>query len=111
MWRRFYHVTHEVNVASIIENGLDPDRSRGKIKAVWLADSKRLIWAISHVALKQFCVPSRLWVCLVHVDPRELQRFRWDGIYLLKRTIEIYEVYPAEEILNRGPIRLVSKRN
>lgn len=110
MWRRFYHITPITNVDSIIENGLDPKKSRGKIKAVWLCDSKRLPWAISHVSLKQEVWIGWLWVCLVHVDPRELQHWRWDGIYLLKRPIEIYEIYPAQEILDRGPKRLVSHK-
>lgn len=108
MWRRYYHVTLYSNVASIIENGLDPERARGAIKAVWLCDSKRLSWACAHVSLKQEVWIGTLWVCLVHVDPRELQSWRWRGIYLLRRPVAIYEIYPANEMLDRGPLRLVS---
>lgn len=111
MWRRFYHVTHAGNVGSIIEHGLEPDRARGKLKAVWLADSKRLHWAIAHVAAKHGSPMSALWVAVVHCDPRDLKRFRWPGIYLAEFTLEIFDIYEAISILDRGPIRLVGERN
>lgn len=111
MWRRFYHVTHVERVESIIEIGLDPAFARGKIKAVWLADSKRIHWAIAHVASKHDYRIDELWVALVHYDPRELKTFRWPGIYLANRNVSIYEIYPAADLINRGPLRMVGNRS
>lgn len=110
MYRRYYHVTLERCVSGIIDYGLDPGLSRGKIPAVWLADSKRLHWALAHVAVKHNVLIADLWVATVHVDPRDLQRFRWPGIYLCKHVIPIHEIYQASTILDRGPIRLVGER-
>lgn len=110
MYRRYFHVTLEKCVAGIIDYGLDPGLARGKIKAVWLADSKRLHWAIAHVAIKHDVPMSQLWVASVHVDPRDLQRFRWPGIYLYKFQVPIHEIYPAARIVERGPIRLVGEK-
>jgi len=111
MWRRMYHVTHMGCVASIIENGLDPAYSNGKIKAVWLADSKRLHWAIAHVAAKHNDIIADLWVAVVHVDPRDLKRFRWPGIYLAEFNVPIHDIYEASSILNRGPVRMAGNRS
>lgn len=111
MWRRFYHVTLERCVPGIIDYGLDPGLARGKTKAVWLADSKRLHWALAHVAVKHSVQISELWVAVVHVDPRDLYRFRWQGIYLAKLTLPIFEIYPAVDIVNRGPKRLIGERS
>src|SRR5690349_21819754 len=110
MWRRYYHVTHAGNIASMIDKGLDPSRSRGKIKAVWLADSKRLHWAIAHVSAKHGSPMAALWVAVVHVDPRDLKRFRWPGIYLAEFSIPIYDIYEATSILDRGPVRMAGNR-
>lgn len=111
MWRRFYHVTHADRVESIIELGLSPAFAKGRLKAVWLADSKRIHWAIAHVAVKHNFPIADLWVALVHYDPRDLKRFRWPGIYLAERTIPIYEIYPAADLINRGPLRMAGNRS
>jgi len=110
MWRRMYHVTHWRCITSIIETGLDPAYSNGKLRAVWLADSKRLHWAIGHVAVNNHDDINDLWVCAVHVDPRDLKRWRWPGIYLAEFIVPIYEMWEASAILERGPIRLVQRK-
>lgn len=111
MWRRMYHVTHKSCVESIIESGLNPAYSKGKIQAVWLADSKRLQWAIAHVSLKHSEAIAYLWVAVCHVDPRDLKKFRWPGIYLAEHIVPIFEIYPASDIINRGPVRMAGNRS
>lgn len=111
MWRRMYHVTRSTCVSSIIEGGLNPAYSKGKIQAVWLADSKRLQWAIAHVSLKHSEAIAYLWVAVCHVDPRELKKFRWPGIYLAEQIVPIFDIYPASDIINRGPIRMDGSRS
>ena len=111
MWRRYYHVTLDTAIFSIIDNGIDPACSRGQLRSVWLCDSKRLPWAIAHVSSKHGIPAGALWVCVVHCDPRSLKHFRWPGIYLSDFVQPVYEVYEASRILDRGPIRLSAERN
>ena len=43
-----YHATPKSNLKSIEANGLQPRRSTGKIKGVWLHTASRRHWAILH---------------------------------------------------------------
>ena len=43
-----YHATPKSNLKSIEANGLQPRRSKGKIKGVWLHTASRRHWAILH---------------------------------------------------------------
>jgi hypothetical protein len=44
-----FHVTHKSKVAKILREGLDPGRSRGKLRAVWLSAEPTLALQ-AHVA-------------------------------------------------------------
>jgi hypothetical protein len=110
MWRRFYHVTHAKNASSIIDNGIVADYSRGKIRCVWLVDSKRVAWAIAHVSSKHDWPIKELWVFAVHVDPRVIIKTAWRGVYKTVINVPVYEIYTASGVINRGPIRLVESR-
>ena len=43
-----YHATPKSNLSSIEANGLQPHRSTGKIKGVWLHTPSKTHWAILH---------------------------------------------------------------
>ena len=47
-----YHVTNRKNLASILQNGLDPKKARMKRKSVWGVTRSRIAWAIIHVMAK-----------------------------------------------------------
>jgi hypothetical protein len=47
-----YHVTARTNLPSILANGLDPSRAKGKRKSVWGVVGTRVAWAIVHVLSK-----------------------------------------------------------
>lgn len=47
-----YHTTHKRNLASILKHGLDPARSQGKRRAVWIHVREMTHWALSHCCLR-----------------------------------------------------------
>lgn len=44
-----YHVTHKKNIKSIMKSGLLPEKSRGKIRAVWLSLDPSCV-LVEHIA-------------------------------------------------------------
>jgi len=104
MWRRYYHVTHRDRVADIIEDGLDPLKARGKLKAVWLCSSARLTWAIAHVSANHDWPIIKLRVLSVHADPRNIKTWRWRGIYISTLSLPVYGLAQAMQIINLGPM-------
>ena len=77
---KLYHATPKANLASITATGLDPNRSRGKEKAVWLHTRSRREWAILHTSTKHKCDVSE--VAIIEVDvPRTKLRRRWRGLW------------------------------
>ena len=47
-----YHVTRRENLDSILRDGLDPSKAKGKRKSVWGVVGTRVAWAIVHVQSK-----------------------------------------------------------
>lgn len=104
MWRRYYHVTHRDNVAAIIESGLDPFKAHGKMKVVWLCSVSRLSWAIAHVSLRHSWAIDKIRVLSVHTDPRNVNGWRWRGIYVSPYVLDVYGLGYASKIINSGPV-------
>ncbi len=92
---RLIHWTPAGNVKSIMTDGLDPGRSRGKAKAVWLCARRLDWWAAAHVAVGHGVHPDQL-VGLV-IDTRRVT---------LKRTANA-DVYTCPDVIDARHIREV----
>ena len=77
---RLYHATPKANLDSIRENGLDPKRSKGAIKAVWLHTASKRDWAILHTVARHKCDISEVVIFEVNVPRTKLTR-RWPGLW------------------------------
>ena len=83
---RLHHATPAKNLDSIKAVGLDPNRSKGKRKAVWLHTRSRRNWAILHVANRHKCEVSEVAIIEVNV-PRSRLRRRWRGLWTTPEPI------------------------
>ena len=57
---KLYHVTRRDNLPSILADGLDPERARGKRKSVWGVTAGQVQWALVHVLAKPWNRDARL---------------------------------------------------
>ena len=83
---KLYHATPKANLDSIRTDGLDPNRSTGAIKAVWLHTASKRDWAILHVSNKHKCDVNEVVIITVDVPRSKLTR-RWRGIWLTPETL------------------------
>lgn len=74
------HATHPDHVASILEHGLDPSRTSGKIKENWLFTPSRADWAREHIHKKHGIPHADVPIIEAEVDRSQLTR-RWRGIW------------------------------
>jgi len=72
-----YHWTHRSNLASILATGLDPQYARGRLRAVWLCEASRVLWAAAHVSVGHQCEMDSLVLLRVRVDALTLKRTCW----------------------------------
>ena len=94
---RLYHASPKHNLESIKTTGLDPDRSTGKEKAVWLHTRSRRDWAILHTCTRHKCDPSEVIIIAVDV-PRSRLRRRWRGLWTTPETLtEFASITDARE--------------
>ena len=80
-----YHTTPTVNVPSILQTGIDPRRSEGKIIAAWLHTQSLTACAEAHVARKHHT--TDVITITVNVPRRWLTR-RWRCIWTCDHVIE-----------------------
>ena len=80
------HCTPVRNVRSILSRGLDPARSRGRLRAVWLHAPSKTPWAIPHVAQRHSAPEGAVVVLKVAVPRRWLSR-RGKGCWTCDRLI------------------------
>lgn len=82
-----YHWTHRRNLACIMRQGLLASKARGKLNAVWLCESSRLGWALSHVAMGHDWSADEL-VCL-RISTRRLKitRSGFKGAYTVRGDV------------------------
>mgnify|MGYP001569397929 CR=1 FL=1 len=86
-----YHTTPTVNVPSILQTGIDPRRSEGKIIAAWLHTPSRNTWAVQHTTKRHHTtdvttltvnVPRTwltrrqrgIWTCDHVISPRRIKQ-------------------------------------
>ena len=86
---RLYHATLKSKLASILPEGLDPNRSQGKENVVWLHTASRREWAILHIQARYKCKVSEVVIIEVNV-PRSKLRRRWRGIWTTPETLTYF---------------------
>jgi hypothetical protein len=96
------HATPRANLAGIRQHGLLANKSKGKLKAVWLHSAHKSGWAYLHVAVRHGADLHQ--VVLLEVDvPRAWLRRNRRGLWFvkpgrdvpperIKRLIELAEV-------------------
>ena len=81
------HATPTGNLESILSAGLQPDRSRGKRKAVWLHSPSKTTWAILHT-MKNHAVTMEA-ITVIELDvPRSWLVRAQKGLWRCARVIE-----------------------
>lgn len=70
-----FHVTHRRNIGLIRRLGLRTSRDRRHKGRIWLADRKRIGWAVNHVCQSHRWEPWEVGIIGVHgVQPRACGR-------------------------------------
>lgn len=82
-----YHVTLASNASSILENGIDPSYSSGKMQVSWYVSKHRIEWAVLHLSLLYHVLPEDLCICACCVEPKHLSVFMQPGRYYSKSVI------------------------
>ena len=85
--RKLYHTTPMWNRDSILQEGLDPGRSTGKRREVYLHTPSRQKWAVEHMMKKYNLGSEDIAVFEVDVSRKDLTR-RWRGIWSTPKKIE-----------------------
>ena len=80
--RTLIHVTHRNRLPSIFTlDNLLPSRAVGRKKVVWLADAKRLAWAMEHVAKSHRWPAEDLVVIKIRIEAGSLLRTGRPGVF------------------------------
>lgn len=104
-----YHATPKRNLASIQQNGLDPDRASGQIKGVWLHTTSKTAWAILHT-IKRHGLQSFDDVVLLRVNvTRSKLTRRWRGLWTTNEAITDFTEIDAA-MFAASPIRQAKTR-
>ena len=85
---KLYHATPRTNVESILKLGLEPHRTNGKIKAVWLHTKSRREWAILHTQKRHGIGAEDIVIIAVNVPRQKLTR-RWRGLWSCPHTLPV----------------------
>ena len=79
------HATPRRNLRSILRVGIDPARSRGKLRAVWLHTAALSTWAVDHVARRH--QTDDVIVLTVRVPRSALRRSSRRGVWFCLQVI------------------------
>jgi hypothetical protein len=96
-----YHVSPKHNRASIVEFGIQPTRSQGKKKIVWLVEDHYLAWAFCHISLKRKLPVSDLIVCLCEVDSAILVNTKWPYVKTSSFVVQPFGIMSAQDLMHR----------
>jgi len=94
-----WHVTHKDNVASILKDGLLPEKSMSSIKRVWLVRWWGLALIILHITLLKHVPAWQLVVFKVRVNSRDVRLFNRKR-YVCYKVIPVIEYRSVEHILS-----------
>ncbi len=83
-----FHITLKENLSSILDNGFNPDLSKGHLKASWFVDRYRIKWAIRHTLEKHpHLTPNDLVIIRAELkrgERKHLKRFHQKGLFYSK---------------------------
>lgn len=91
------HATPKQNLLSIQRTGIDPDRSRGKMKVSWLHAASQSQWKVPHVANRHGIGVHDILLIKVRI-PRAWIRRRGRGCWTCDRLI------PPRNIVSIQPV-------
>ena len=97
-----YHATPQKHLASIKAEGLDPVKSTGKRKEVWLHTKSKREWAVLHTQRRH--KTQEVVVIAVEVSRRDLTR-RWRGLWSCAVSITQFEAVIDADQLAQSPIK------
>lgn len=83
----YYHVSPTANQESIRVGGVDPEKSKGRLKVSWWVAECKLLWAITHVSARHH-VPTDeidIWAFTFANDQKGFCRFAIAGVYHRRR--------------------------
>ena len=100
---KLFHVSPAYNDDSIMSSHIDPLRSRGKRKVIWLVDHSQLMWALSHTSSRWDVPVSRLSVHEVYVTAPQISRTCWTGVFTCGQPIVPELTQAATEYLSPVP--------
>ena len=97
-----YHATPRKHLASIKAEGLDPMKSAGKRKEVWLHTASKRAWAVLHT--QQRHQTHDVVIIEVEASRRHLTR-RWRGLWSCAVSITQFEAVIDADQLAQSPIK------
>ena len=96
-----YHATPRKHLASIEAEGLDPQKSAGKRKEVYLHTASKRAWAVLHTQRRH----KTHDIVLIEVNiPRSKLTRRWSGLWSCAVPITQFEDVINADQLARSPI-------
>lgn len=84
-----YHVTTRYRLDLIVARGLDPYKSRGKKKVIWLVNSEKVAWAIAHVSIRHNVPVENIRIQAVYLSDQDIYRAPNTGVYCLPEKIYV----------------------
>ena len=97
-----YHATPRKFLQSIKAEGLQPNRSTGKRKAIWLHTASKRAWAILHTQRRHDT--DDVVVLTVKVSGRQLTH-RWRGLWSFASPITQFEAITHANEFAKSPIK------
>lgn len=94
-----YHVTPLVNLSSISDEGVSPEKSKGKLKVSWWVDKKALAWAVAHVSAKYATPVNELVVLCAILPDMEVKKSGREGVYYTYSAIDDWSGGTCEHFL------------
>lgn len=108
--KTLWHVTHVMNVESIVAKGIDPEYSSSELKRVWLVRWHGIAWALAHIAMKKRIPIWELVVFRVQLDPHEITHFN-RNVFTSKKVIKARWFMSAERAMSQWEKQRVGKGN
>lgn len=94
-----YHVSPHWNTAPLLNHGVDPAHSRGKMRVSWFVDESRVLWALAHCSARWSVAVDGLVVCECLVSRDTLAKSRWEGVYVSRMIIKVNKVMPYDRFV------------
>ena len=97
-----YHATPRKHLATIEAEGLDPMKSAGKRKEVYLHTASKRAWAVLHTQRRH----KTHDIVLIKVNiPRSKLTRRWSGLWSCSAVITEFEAVINADLISQSPIK------